>query len=104
MTIHKAEFNIGDIVFHKEHAFRGVIVDVDPQYEGTEEWYQEYTSKPSRQVPWYHVLVDEESSMAYVSEQTIRVDLDDSEVHNPMVDDLFSQFDQGHYLPRQILS
>ena len=106
MLKQNAEFNIGEIIFHREHDFRAVIVDVDPQFEGSEEWYDMHTSnQPPKNVPWYHVLVDEESTMAYVSEQNICIDNDDNgEIENPMIDDLFSKFDSGHYLPRQTLN
>ncbi len=101
----QAEYNIGDIIFHREHDFRGVIVDVDPQFEGSEEWYDMYTSnQPPKNGPWYHILVDEESSMAYVSEQNICTDSDQGEIENPMIDDLFSKYDSGHYLPIQTLN
>ena len=33
-------FCIGDIVRHKHYSFRGVIVDVDPEYDNTDEWYE----------------------------------------------------------------
>jgi heat shock protein HspQ len=98
-------YNIGDIIFHREHDFRGVIVDVDPQFEGTQEWYDMYTNnQPPKNGPWYHILVDEEASMAYVSEQNICADSDTAEVENPMIDDIFSKYDSGHYLPRQTLN
>jgi heat shock protein HspQ len=101
----QAEYNIGDIIFHRVHDFRGVIVDVDPQFEGSEEWYDMYTSnQPPKNSPWYHILVDEESSMAYVSEQNICTDSDQGEIENPMIDDLFSKYDSGHYLPIQTLN
>ncbi len=101
----QAAYNIGDIIFHREHDFRGVIVDVDPQFEGSEEWYDMYTSnQPPKNSPWYHILVDEESSMAYVSEQNICSDSDQGEIENPMIDDLFSKYDSGHYLPIQTLN
>ena len=32
-------FNIGDIVKHRIYPFRGVIVDVDPEFSNTEEWW-----------------------------------------------------------------
>ncbi len=105
MSTQKAEFNIGEIILHREQDFRGVIVDVDPQFEGSQEWYDMHTSnEPPKNRPWYHILVDEESSMAYVSEQNICTDSDEGEVENPMIDDLFSKFDSGHYLPRQTLN
>jgi len=105
MTILKAEFNIGDIIIHREQNFRGVIVDVDADFQGSDEWYDQYTTnQPSKSAPWYHILVDEEGSMAYVSEQNIYGDTSDLEIEHPMVDDVFEHFDGGHYLPRQTIN
>ena len=33
-------FNIGDVVKHRLYQFRGVIVDIDPEFANSEEWYQ----------------------------------------------------------------
>ena len=40
MPIQKAKFSIGDIVKHKHFEFRGVIYDVDFEFNNSEEWYQ----------------------------------------------------------------
>ena len=40
MTVQKAKFSIGDIVKHKHFEFRGVIYDVDFEFNNSEEWYQ----------------------------------------------------------------
>ena len=40
MSIQKAKFSIGDIVKHKHFDFRGVIYDVDFEFNNSEEWYQ----------------------------------------------------------------
>ena len=40
MAIQKAKFSIGDIVKHKHFDFRGVIYDVDFEFNNSEEWYQ----------------------------------------------------------------
>ena len=37
--INKAKFQIGSIVKHKYFDFRGVIFDVDPTFNNTEEWW-----------------------------------------------------------------
>ncbi len=34
-----AKFGIGQIVKHRLFEFRGVIFDVDPEFNNTEEWY-----------------------------------------------------------------
>ena len=40
MPTQKAKFSIGDIVKHKHFEFRGVIYDVDFEFNNSEEWYQ----------------------------------------------------------------
>ena len=40
MSTQKAKFSIGDIVKHKHFDFRGVIYDVDFEFNNSEEWYQ----------------------------------------------------------------
>ena len=34
-----AKFSIGAIVRHRLYPFRGVVVDVDPEFDNSEEWY-----------------------------------------------------------------
>ncbi|MGI9303895.1 MAG: heat shock protein HspQ, partial [Gammaproteobacteria bacterium] len=51
-----AAFSVGQIVHHKLFDYRGVIYDVDPHFQGTDEWYEEVAkSRPPRNKPWYHV-------------------------------------------------
>ncbi|MCS5609579.1 MAG: heat shock protein HspQ, partial [Candidatus Poribacteria bacterium] len=46
-------FSIGQLIHHKRFDYRGVIVDVDPDFQGTEEWYSQMaTSKPPKGKPW----------------------------------------------------
>ena len=100
-----AVFNIGDVIIHKNQNFRGVIVDVDADFQGSDDWYDQYTTnQPSKDAPWYHVLVDEEGSMAYVSEQNIYTDSSNMEVEHPMVNDIFEDYEAGHYMPRQTIN
>ena len=33
-----AKFKLGQIVEHKLFGYRGVIFDIDPEYQGTDEW------------------------------------------------------------------
>lgn len=98
MHIRRAEYNIGQVIYHKHYNFRGVIVDVDAEFEGDDEWYKEHAkNNPPKDEPWYHVLVDEDSVMAYVSEQNICSDVSDLEVDNPMVINMLSSDGNGHY-------
>jgi heat shock protein HspQ len=38
--IRKAKFKIGQVVKHRLYPFRGVIFDIDPVFNNTEEWWQ----------------------------------------------------------------
>ena len=35
-----AHFSVGDLVHHKLFDYRGVVVDVDPRFMLTDEWYE----------------------------------------------------------------
>ena len=57
-------FNIGDVVKHKLYQFRGVIVDIDPEFSNTDEWYQSIPeeSRPKKDQPFYHLLAENSES------------------------------------------
>ena len=59
-----ASFRLGQIVRHKEHGYRGVVYDVDPAYQGSDEWFRRNSGQrpPSKESPWYYVIVDEEDA------------------------------------------
>jgi len=104
-TIKQAEYSIGDVIYHNQYDFRGVIVDVDANFEGDEEWYEEEAEQRApKDAPWYHVLVDEETTMAYVAEESISSDFSSDEVIHPMINDVFIRTPTGKYRPRQSIN
>ena len=93
-----AKFNVGQVVVHKLFQYRGVIIDVDPNFQGTDEWYETMTStRPPKDKPWYHVLVDNSEHQTYVSERNLVNDDSSLPVNHPLVDEVFSQFKDGAY-------
>ena len=60
MDIRTAKFQIGQIVKHRVHPFRGVIFDVDPEFANTEEWWQSIPieNRPRKEQPYYHLLAE----------------------------------------------
>jgi len=42
----ETKFAIGAVVKHRFLDFRGVIFDVDPEFNNTEEWYQSIPTSP----------------------------------------------------------
>lgn len=103
-----AKFRIGDIVRHRIYPFRGVVFDVDPEFNNTEEWYQSIPEdiRPRKDQPFYHLLAENDKTtyIAYVSEQNLLVDESREPVNHPMVDELFEGRDADHYRPRRGLA
>ena len=53
------KFFVGQIVHHNRFNYRGVIVDVDADFQGSESWYEHVArSRPPKDKPWYRILVD----------------------------------------------
>ena len=66
------KYSIGQLIQHVLFDYRGVIVDVDPFFQGTEEWYDKMArSKPPKDQPWYHVVVHDATHMTYVAERNL---------------------------------
>ena len=48
MTVSAAKFEVGQIVHHLNFGYRGVVFDVDPNFQGTDEWYEQVArSRPA---------------------------------------------------------
>ena len=95
----KAKFSVGDVVHHKLFDYRGVVVDVDPNFQSTEEWYQLVaTSRPPKNKPWYHVLVHDAIHTTYVAERNLEPDDQAEPIKHPMLDQFFSRYENGRYI------
>ncbi|MCW8836459.1 MAG: heat shock protein HspQ [Rhodospirillales bacterium] len=96
-----AAFHVGQLVHHTLFGYRGVIVDVDPYFNGSEEWYKDHAkSRPSKERPWYHVLVDEADYRTYVAERNLEPDETGTPVRHPDVPFLLGHFSGDSYAPR----
>ena len=88
-----AKFSIGSIVKHKHFDFRGVIYDVDFEFNNSEEWYQSIPKevRPRKNQPFYHLLAEsnEVTYEAYVSEQNLLIDNSKQPVRHPLIDEIF---------------
>ena len=92
------QFSVGQLIKHKLFSYRGVIVDVDPNFQGTDEWYDQMArSKPPKDQPWYHVVVDHASHMTYVAERNLTEDLKNLPVENPLIKNFFKVFKDSKY-------
>ncbi|MEM7241110.1 MAG: heat shock protein HspQ [Pseudomonadota bacterium] len=101
MNERAAKFQIGQVVKHRVFPFRGVIFDVDPVFNNTEEWWQSIPEeiRPHKDQPFYHVYAENETSYytAYVSEQNLLVDETGAPVEHPDVTEVFGTLKDGFY-------
>ncbi len=105
LTISEAKHSIGDLVHHVLFDYRGVIVDIDPNFQLTEEWYENVArSKPPKNEPWYHILVHNAMNATYVAEQNLEADFSGSEINHPMIPAYFSELRNGHYINNEKLN
>ena len=96
-----ARFFVGQIVRHLRFDYRGVVFDVDPTFQGSEEWYERVArSRPPKDRPWYHVLVDGARHATYVAERHLEPAADGEPIRHPLVQALCGSYRDGRYLPR----
>lgn len=105
MTLNRqAKYRIGQIVRHRFYSFRGVIYDVDPTFNNTEEWWQSIPAevRPIKDQPYYHLLAENTDTeyVAYVSEQNLIPDDSGEPVRHPQVNEFFGDFQNGTYALR----
>jgi len=98
MTDYKAKFKIGQIVHHKLFDYTGVIFDIDPIFQSSDEWYEQVArSRPPKNKPWYHVLVHAAEHTTYVAEQNLDLEKHPKSIQHPLINSLFAKFDGSQY-------
>lgn len=104
MSIKQAKFNIGQIVRHCESGYRGVIVDIDAEFDRGVDVQPGYEPERHQADPWYHVLLEEQNLQAYIAEKHLQRDNLGEPINHAYVDDYFQGFDQDHYILRRALN
>ncbi|WP_182421908.1 heat shock protein HspQ [Aureimonas sp. ME7] len=101
-----ARFFIGQIVRHRIFPFRGVIFDVDPEFDNTDEWYESIPEhmRPRKDQPFYHLFAEnaETEYVAYVSEQNLLPDEAGGPVRHPQVEEIFDGPEDGMYRLKEL--
>ncbi len=96
-----AKFALGDVVKHRVHPFRGVVFDIDPTFDNTDEWWESIPEdiRPVKDQPFYHLLAENEASyyVAYVSEQNLLKDDSGEPIDHPEVAEMFGALQDGKY-------
>lgn len=100
-NITRLKFSVGELVHHRLFDYRGVIVDVDRNFQGTDEWYETVAkSRPPKNRPWYHVLVHGNDHSTYVAERNLDPDDSVEPINHPMLEHYFSKFENGVYFSK----
>ncbi len=101
----QVQFFAGQQIIHRLFGYRGLIFDVDPEFAGTDEWYERMArSRPPRDRPWYHVLVHEADHTTYVAEQNLEAWDGKGYIDHPLLPAYFDGFENGVYSPKRALS
>lgn len=97
----RAKYGLGQVVKHRLYPFRGVIFDIDPVFNNTEEWWLSIPEeiRPRKDQPFYHLLAEnaETTYIAYVSEQNLLPDGTGTPVRHPQVKEMFAKAEGGQY-------
>ena len=97
----RVKFFVGQIVHHQRFDYRGVIIDVDATFQGTDAWYDQVArSRPPKDRPWYRVLVDGAEYDTYVAERHLEPDNEGKPISHPAIDEIFASFEDGVYRQR----
>ena len=104
-TVRQAKYSVGQVVRHRFYPFRGVVFDIDPVFDNTEEWWESIPEdiRPHKQQPFYHLLAEnaETEYIAYVSEQNLLPDESGEPVRHPQVKEVFDRARDGSYKPKE---
>jgi heat shock protein HspQ len=101
-----AKYQLGQVVRHRLYPFRGVVFDIDPVFDNTDEWYESIPAeiRPHKDQPFYHLFAENDQTeyVAYVSEQNLLLDTSGAPVKHPDISRIFVKDENGGYhLPRQ---
>ena len=101
----EAKFRIGQVVHHLRFDYVGVVYDIDPDFAGSEEWYEQVArSRPPKDQPWYHLLVDGAAHTTYVAERHLEPADPPQAIEHDLLDQLFAGFDGARYTPRRTVN
>ncbi len=92
----QVDFKIGTVVKHKFCHYYGIIVAYDTQCAAGDKWYLANKTQPTREQPWYHVLVNESGGLtAYVAQSDLERGATEHTVDYPQINSYSSALKEG---------
>ena len=98
------KYFLGQILYNPQFHYRGVVIDIDAQYSGSEKWYRENAAfNPPKNEPWYHLLAHNSEHRLYVAESLLEPDRSEEPIVHSEIDYFFKTFEAGRYILRDNL-
>lgn len=100
--VNESLFHVGQLVEHQQFRYRGVVVDVDPEFTKTDAWHEEIaiSASPKAQ-PWYRLLRDGSAHETYVAQDKLRADGSGERIRHPLLWLYFEEFRDGVYFTQR---
>ena len=87
----------GQLVRHCRYQYRAVVVDYDQSCQADQSWYQSTQTQPSRDQPWYHLLVHDSDRCTYAAQENLEPDDSVEPIEHPLLTEFFTGFIDGEY-------
>lgn len=94
----KPNFKRGSVVKHKQEGFYAVVTDYDMYFINDEEIYAKDESAPSKDKPWFYVLINKTNAISYIAQENLELVENPEEIEHPLVDFFFDGFDGTQYI------
>lgn len=102
-----AKYQLGDVVKHRVFPFRGVVFDIDPVFNNTEEWWLSIPEEVRlhKDQPSNYLFAEnaENEYIAYESEQNLLPDHSGDPIRHPQVREVFRKDNSGKFRPRDLV-
>ena len=93
------QFSHGQIVQHCKFSYRAVIIRVDIKFKECDDWYEMMAlGRPSKDLPWYHLLVDKKHYSTYVAQEHLKVVNESQPIEHPCLEEYFDSFNDGRHI------
>jgi len=99
----RSRYAVGQLVTHVQFQYRGVIVDVDPEFSLAEAWYDAVArTRPPKDEPWYRVLVDGTAQETYVAERNLLPEAHARPIEHPDLHRYLVRLEDGQYVRNRL--
>jgi heat shock protein HspQ len=93
----RVTFQPGQLVTHRRYGYRGVVVDLTEECAADDDWYLKNQTQPTRDQPWYHVLVHGSIHVTYAAHSSLEEDDSMDSIVHPWISVFFEAFIDGVY-------